>query len=409
MKILIVKQLFNPEPTAKSLDFAKELISRGHEVEVLTGFPSYPIGKIYDGHKQSLYKRETMEGVNLIRVPIYPNHSSSGLKRFLHYFSYAISATFIGLFLVKKPDVMFVYQGAIPVAIPAIIYKKLKGVPFLYDINDLWPETVGASGMLGNPRALKIINKWCNWNYRNANFITVATPGFKKSLISKDVSEKKIEIVSNWSRDKISDEELSGSIKNKYFDKEKINILYAGNLGIVQCLTTVLKAAKAIKSEGISNIQFVFLGSGADEENLKAYSKENDLTNVTFIPRVDSNEVSKYLNASDFLLVHLNKDKLFEITIPSKILAYLQSGRPILMGLKGDAADILNNAKAGFTFEPDNSQDLVSKLKQMISLENKEIEQMGANAKEYYKNNLSITSSVDKIEGQLLKLATEKN
>ncbi|WP_452221577.1 glycosyltransferase family 4 protein [Lacinutrix salivirga] len=404
MKILLVKQLFNPEPTAKSLDFAKELVARGHEVEVLTGFPSYPIGKIYKGYKQRLYKRETMEGVSLIRVPIFPDHSASGLKRFLHYISYAISATFIGLWLVKKPDVCFVYQGAIPVAIPAIVLKKLKGIPFLYDINDLWPETVAASGMMSKPIILKLINKWCHWNYRNADFITVATPGFKKSLIEKGVPEKKIEIVSNWSRDVISDEMLPNNILNTYFDKNKINILYAGNLGIVQSLKTILITAKSIQKQELNKIQFVFLGGGADENNLKEYAQTNNLKNVSFIPRVESAEVSKYLNAADFLLVHLNNNPLFEITIPSKILAYLKSGKPILMGLKGDASEILKNAKAGFTFEPDNSEDLETKIKKMISLSPDQIKEMGDNGKEYYKNNLSIISSVNKLEKNFIKI-----
>ncbi|WP_298418035.1 glycosyltransferase family 4 protein [uncultured Kordia sp.] len=405
MRIVIIKQLFNPEPTAKSLDFAKELVARGHDVEVLTGFPSYPIGKIYDGYKQRFYKREKMEGIDIIRVPIYPDHSASGLKRFFHYISYALSATFIGLFLIKKPDVAFVYQGAIPVAIPAIILKKIRKVPFLYDINDLWPETVAASGMLGSKRGLKIINKWCNMNYRNASFITVATPGFQKSLIEKGVPKEKLEIVSNWSRDKISTEELPAALKKQYFKKEKINILYAGNLGIVQSLQTILKTAKSLQEQGLTKIQFLFLGGGADEENLKQYAADELLKNVTFIPRVASEEVSKYLNAGDFLLVHLKKDKLFEITIPSKILAYLKSGKPILMGLRGDAADILNAANAGFTFEPDNSDDLEEKIKQMIALDAEKIAEMGTNGKVHYEENLSIISSVDKIERNLLKIA----
>ena len=150
MKILFIKQLFNPEPTAKSLDFALELKKRGHEVQVLTGFPSYPYGKIYDGYKQKLWEKENIEGIEVIRVPIYPNQSNSGFKRMLHYLSYAITASIFGLFLIKKPDVSFVYQGAIPVAIPAIILKKIKGVPFLYDINYLWQETVSVSAMMEN-------------------------------------------------------------------------------------------------------------------------------------------------------------------------------------------------------------------------------------------------------------------
>lgn len=404
MRILIVKQLFNPEPTAKSLDFAKELIARGHRVEVLTGFPSYPLGKIYPGYKQRFYKREVMEGVPLIRVPIYPSHSASGLKRFLNYFSYALSATFVGLFLIKKPQVCFVYQGAIPAAIPAIVLKKLRRIPFLYDINDLWPETVATSGMLTNKFALKLINGWCNLNYRNAGFITVCTPGFKKALILKGVPESKIEVVSNWSRDKIDAMELPQETKEKYFSNHTTNILYAGNLGIVQSLETILKAAKRLKETGNNKIRFIFLGGGADQENLQSKKTEWDLTNVSFIPRVESSEVSKYLNAADFLLVHLKKDPLFTITIPSKILAYLKSGKPILMGLEGDARDILEKAQAGYSFEPDNVQDLLAKIEKITSLNKDAHEKLSENAKVYYQESLSLEASVDKLERNLLNL-----
>lgn len=407
MRILLVKQLFNPEPTAKSLDFAKELQRRGHEVEVLTGFPSYPIGRIYDGYKQQLYKREVMEGVPLIRVPIYPDHSASGFKRFLHYLSYALSATCIGLFLVKKPDVCFVYQGAIPAAIPAVVLKWFRKIPFLYDINDLWPETVATSGMLTNKTALRVINAWCHFNYRNASFITVATPGFKKKLIEKGVPAQKLEVVSNWSRDEIKGEMVSEATRKKYFDASKITILYAGNLGIVQSLSTILSTAKQLQQEQNKRFQFVFLGGGADEENLKQQAKEWALENVSFIPRVASSEVSKYLNTADFLLVHLKKDDLFKITIPSKILAYLKSGKPILMGLEGDAADILNDAEAGYTFEPDNSEDLKAKLEKMAALNQDEIATLGKNAKKYYRENLSITASVDKIERNLKNIVND--
>ncbi len=407
MKILFVKQLFNPEPTAKSLDFAKELIRRGHQVEVLTGFPSYPIGKIYKGYKQRVYKREIIEGVSLIRIPIYPNHSSSGFKRFSHYLSYAFSATFIGLFLIKKPDVCFVYQGAIPAAIPAIILKKFRRIPFLYDINDLWPETVAASGMMKRKWALNIINAWCNFNYRTANFITVATPGFYKRLIAIGVPKEKLEIVSNWSRDVISEEKLPNNLLSEYFNDNNINILYAGNLGIVQSLSTVLKAAKKLKEDGNNKINFIFLGGGAEEDNLKQQALNWKLDNVQFISRVNSNEVTKYLNAADFLLVHLKKDDLFKITIPSKILAYLKSGKPILMGLEGDARDILENAQAGFSFEPDNYIDLENQIKKVMLLNKDEIKQMGARGKEYYKNNLSMVSSVNKLEENFKKIIKE--
>lgn len=397
MKILFIKQLFNPEPTAKSLDFALELQKRGHEVQVLTGFPSYPYGEIYDGYKQKLWQKETMEGIEVIRVPIYPNQSSSGFKRMLHYLSYAITATAIGLFLIKKPDVSFVYQGAIAVAIPAIILKTLKGVPFLYDINDLWPDTVAVSGMMGNRSLLRLIEKWCHFNYKNADHISVATPGFKRKLISRGVSERKITVVSNWSRDTFSYKKLPPNERKTIFPDEKLNILYAGNLGVVQSLYTVIDAAEIFQKRNNDKILFTFLGAGAEEENLKEYANNRNLKNVQFLPRVSSDEVIEYLNSADILLVHLRNNELFKITVPSKILSYLRTGKPILLGLRGDAQELVEDAEAGFMFEPENPDDLISNIENILDKNSDEVKTMGQKGKEYYNEFLSIESNTTKL------------
>ncbi|SFW65237.1 Glycosyltransferase involved in cell wall bisynthesis [Sinomicrobium oceani] len=398
MRILLIKQLFNPEPTAKSLDFALELKKRGHEVQVLTGFPSYPLGEIYEGYKQKLWKREVMEGIEVIRVPIYPNQSDNGMKRMLHYLSYAFSASLFGPFLVKRPDVAFVYQGAIPVGIPATVFKWFRGIPFVYDINDLWPETVAVSGMMKNKRLLKLINAWCDFNYRRASKITVATPGFKQRLIEKGVPESKISFVPNWSRDKYSTAGLDEELKENYFPGDKFHVLYAGNLGVVQALDIVLEVAQQLKQEGNSNIQFTLLGGGADEARLKNKRKQMELDNVQFIERVDGGEVTKYLNSADALLVHLKNTDLFEITIPSKILSYLRTGKPILMGLKGNAAEIIKTSGAGFLFEPQDADDLKQKLDELYHLSRDERKNMGKKGIEYYDNNLSIVASTEKLE-----------
>ena len=401
MKILFIKQLFNPEPTAKSLDFAKELVSRGHQVQILTGFPSYPIGKIYPGYKQKFLFKEKIEGIEVFRVPIYPSQSNNGMKRMMHYLSYAISASLIGPFVVSKPDVSFVYQGAITVGIPAVIFKWFRGVPFVYDINDLWPETIEVSGMLKNKLAIKLIDKWCNFNYKQASRITVATPGFKKRLIEKSIPENKIDFVPNWSRDLLHKESLEEPFLTKIFPKTKINILYAGNLGVVQSLYNVLDAMDLIQKKGINDLKLVLLGGGAEENNLKNYASELNLKNIDFVDRVDGNEVGLYLNSADILFVHLKNTDLFSITIPSKILSYLRTSKPILLGLKGDAKDIINASGAGMCFDPDNVSDLVSKILKFHSMTKEERRDMGAKGPVYYGKHLSIESSTEKLINNL--------
>ncbi len=405
MKVLFIKQLFYPEPTAKSLDFALELKKRGHEVQVLTGFPSYPHGKIYKGYKQKIWQKEFIQGIEVIRVPIYPNQSNSGFKRMLHYLSYAVSATLIGLFLVKKPDVAFVYQGAIPVAIPAIVLKTIRGVPFLYDINDLWPDTVEVSGMMENKKLFKLINSWCNFNYNQASHISVATSGFKKKLTERGIKDEKITVVPNWSRDKLTTAKLPENKREKIFPEGKLQILYAGNLGVVQSLHTVLDAAKHFESEGNNEIQFTFLGAGAEEKNLKEYSDLNKLSNVQFLPRVSSEEVGLYLNSADVLLVHLKDVDLFKITIPSKILSYLRTGKPILLGLRGDSEEIIKSSNAGLLFEPENKEDLIHQIMVLRNLGLKDRAKMGRNGKNYYEKYLSLESSTSKLISCFTRIA----
>lgn len=405
MKILFIKQLFNPEPTAKSLDFALELKKRGHDVQVLTGFPSYPLGRIYEGYRQKLWERETIEGIEVIRVPIYSNQSDNGAQRMMHYLSYAFSASLPGLFLVRKPDIAFVYQGAIPVGIPAVLLKWLRGVPFVYDINDMWPESVAVSGMMKNKTFIRWIEKWCKFNYRQAGKITVATPGFKEKLINKGVAPEKIEFVPNWSRDKYSKETLPLELTEKYFPKDRFHILYAGNLGVVQELDVFLHAALNFQQRKDDSIQFTLLGGGADEKRLKNKQKELGLENVQFLPRVDGSEVVKYLNTADALFVHLKNSPLFEITIPSKILSYLRTGKPILLGLKGNAADIITEAGAGYLFAPGNVDDLIRSIEQLLANTNEEREEMGKKGMKYYNDHLSIASSTDKLEMAFYELS----
>ena len=180
MRILILTQWFDPEPTFKGLLFARELAARGHEVEVLTGFPNYPDGKVYPGYRIRPWVREKIDGINVLRVALYPSHNKSGLNRVFNYLSFAFSAAVIGSALIRKPDVMYVYHPPITVGFAAIVIGFLRRTPFIYDICDLWPDTVGASGMMSNPMALSLIGKWCNYVYRRAQHVTVVSPGFKR-------------------------------------------------------------------------------------------------------------------------------------------------------------------------------------------------------------------------------------
>ena len=197
MRILMLTQWFNPEPIFKGLTFAKELVRRGHEVEVLTGFPNYPGGEIYQGYRQRLWQREVLDDIPVVRVPLYASHDSSSFRRALNYGSFALSSASLGAGLIKRPDVMYVYQP-ITIGLAATVIKYLRQTPFVIDIQDLWPEFLPATGMINNKKALWLIGKWCEFVYRQASRVTTLSPGFKEAIVNRGIPADKVEVVYNW-------------------------------------------------------------------------------------------------------------------------------------------------------------------------------------------------------------------
>ena len=212
--------------------------------------------------------------------------------------------------------------------------------------------------------------------------------GFKGRLVTEGVSEDRVTVIPNWSLS-LSDGESSGlDLRQKLGWTDHFVILFAGNMGDAQALTTVLDAAKLLESD--DHVHFAFLGGGVALDSLKDRASMLGLTNVQFLPRVTTEEVGSYLQASDALLVHLKKDPLFSITIPSKIQAYLQAGRPILIGVEGDASDLVSEAGAGLIFEPENASDMAEKTRMLAELSVEEREAMSQNGARYYREELSL-------------------
>ena len=161
MRILILSQFFDPEPIVKGLPFARELSRRGHAVEVLTGFPNYPGGKLYPGYRLRPWQREVLDGIPVHRVALYPSHDGSAVRRTANYASFALSAAVAGPFLVRKPDVVYVYHPPATVGLPALVFRALRGCPVVYDVQDLWPDSVASSRMVGSPWIIKALDRWC--------------------------------------------------------------------------------------------------------------------------------------------------------------------------------------------------------------------------------------------------------
>ena len=404
MRILLLTQWFEPEPTFKGLLFARELAARGHDVEVLTGFPNYPGGDVYPGYRIRPWVRERIDGMSILRVALYPNHDKSGFRRVLNYVSFAISAALIGSTLVRKPDVMYVYNPPATIGLPAVALGLLRRVPFVFDICDLWPDTVAASGMLSNPAALTLLGKWCDFVYRRARHIVVVSPGFKQQLVRRGVRPEKVDVIYNWCDEAtIQPIRPDPALASNLGLSDHFNVMFAGTMGMGQALNSVLDAA-ALCRQTIPKVRFVFVGGGVDRSRLEKKAEDLGLTNVRFLPRQPMSAMGTVLGLADVLLVHLKDHPLFDLTIPSKAQAYMASGKPVLMAVRGDAAQLVTQSGGGLVCEPEDPRSIAAAVAQFASMSPEERHSIGEAGKRFYDEQLSLRVGVSKFEALFARI-----
>lgn len=391
----------------KGLPLAKALQGRGHEVSVLTGFPNYPGGRLYPGYESQSFKSEVMDGVVVDRVPLFPSHDRSGVRRALNYLSFAGTSSLSSIFRKQRPDVVWVYN-LVTLAPTWSIMRALHGCAVVLEVQDLWPESVVGSGMMRGAATLKkILAAGCAAAYRSADRLVAQSPGFKRHLMQLGVPSDRIDVIYNWTDEadaSFSPRELS-AVRERSGMSDRFTILFAGTMGTVQALDCVIDAAAQL-SQSAPQVEFVLLGGGVDVERLK--KRANGRTNVRFLPRCSSQEARELSCAADALLVHLKDDRLFSITIPSKTQSYLRAGRPILMGVRGDAASLVELAGAGFSFEPENAGSLVETVLRLLCCSPEDLRAMGSDGREFYDQKLSLEQGVSQLENTLAQAITAK-
>jgi glycosyltransferase involved in cell wall biosynthesis len=400
MKILILTQWYPPEPAILLQELAQTLQTKGHEITVLTGFPNYPSGKIYPGYRLRLFEREKLEGILVIRVPLYLNHSQSSIKRAVNYISFAVSCSILGFWLAPRPNVIFVYHPPLTIGLPAWMLSRLWGVQFVYQVQDMWPETLSATGMLKNRQLLLLVGRFARWVYSKAHSILVISSGFRKNLIDKGISPKKVCIISNWAEGEIAQRGVPDlSLAQRLGLAGRFNVMFAGNMGEAQGLETVLEAAKLL--EDFPNIQFVFVGNGIALPRLIEMAKAQSLSNVRFLGRFHHDAMPGLYALADVLLVHLKDDPLFRITIPHKVLSYLGTGKPILAAVAGDAAELVGTSRAGIVCSPENPRALADAIRHMYAMPTGDRQAMGERGRKTAQTLYSRDELIRKIEGIL--------
>ena len=405
MRVLFLSQFFQPEPLSRGLPFAQELVRRGHCVEVLTGFPNYPGGNIYPGYRLSTWKRETMDGVPVLRVPLYPSHDRSAVRRVATYASFLLSAATLGLALSGPFDVVYVYHPPITAGLAAIAFKRLRGTPFIIDIQDLWPDALGATGMMVNAGVLGAVSEICRLVYGEAARIVALSNGFACTLAERGVPPDKIRVIPNWCLEAdLKSAPSAPDLAVRLGMDNRFNVVFAGTFGLAQRLDTVLDAASLLQN-AFPAVQFVLLGTGVDDERLRQRVATERLANVRFLGWRPPSEAGQVIALADVLLAHLKDDPLFAITVPSKTQAYLAAGRPIIMAVRGDAAEMVTAARAGLTVKPEHPRALADAIIALYSMPESEREAMGRNGQSYYAAQLSLAAGVDRFEEVLSSVA----
>lgn len=392
-RLILLTQWFDPEPTFKGLLFARALQDRGYDVEVVTGFPNYPGGKVYEGYRIRPIQRENIDGVVITRLALFPSHDGRALPRVINYLSFFLTAFVYLTFVARRADILYAYHPPVTVGLAAAIAKLFRRTPSVLDVQDMWPDTISATGMLDSSLPLRIVGSVCRWVYARMSHIVVLSPGFKRLLIERGVPSEKISVIYNWA-DEAAIVAASNIRPASMPDNGRFRLMFAGNMGLAQNLDIVLDAAKIVAASN-PNIDFCFLGSGLEANRISRRAAEERLACVQFFPKVPMAEVGSYLAAADCLLVNLCPDPLFEITIPSKTQAYMSAGRPIIMGVSGDAAALVADAKAGITVLPGDVHAFANAVLKMAAMSDTERSKMANAGQEYYQAHLSLHCGVD--------------
>jgi lipopolysaccharide/colanic/teichoic acid biosynthesis glycosyltransferase/glycosyltransferase involved in cell wall biosynthesis len=408
MRILLLTQYYPPEPVTKFADVARALREQGHDVQVITGFPCYPAGKTYLGYRQRPYHEETANGILVTRVPQFPDHSRSIIRRACYYLSFALMAATIGLWRARTADVILVYQSAAPTGVAAWFLSRLKRIPYVLDVADLWPESVAASGMMRSRILIQMISACMRFIYHGAARITVITEGYRQRLVELGVPAEKLSLVHYWhAAGQFDPLPYDAALARKEQLEARFNVMYCGAMGPVQELETVLEAAALLTGDS-PRVQFVLVGDGVAFPQLVDQARQQNLANVRFLGRRSPQEVQQLAPMADVQLVHLQTDALSRISIPSKTFSCMASARPILMAVEGEASQLVEKHACGVTVPPSDPQAMADAIRRLTAMPADELEQMAANGRRAYLDYYCSAIQIPKFESLLREVVANE-
>lgn len=399
MRVIYLCQHFPPEtgaPQIRVYEVSKELISRGHQVEVITAFPHHPHGIIPEEYKGRFYMFENWDGIPVHRSWIYPSPKGSFWKRLASYFSFTFSA-FYSILKSKPTDVIICNSPPLFLGITGYLGAKMKRAKFVFNVADIWPESAVELGILKNRSFIRMAERLEMFLYRKSWKIATATEGIKEYMVRKGKKEEDVFLLPNGvNTDTFAPQSKNTELLREVGIKDKKVFMYAGNLGYAQGLDSVLRAAALLKDKQ-PDAHFLFVGDGQEREKLLNLKEELQLDNVTFYGSVPVSAMPDMFAAADYSIVSLRNIELFKGARPSKIFPAISSGVPVLYCGNGESAAILEEYNCGKIAPPENPEGIAAAVSDLMSVSDKDYQTMRENGRKLAIDQYSWKSIVDDI------------
>lgn len=408
MKILTVSQYYYPE-VFRITDICSGLVERGHEVDVLTSLPNVPQGKFYDGYGWFHRGEKYYKGVHIDRVGVVERSKSNKLLWTLNCASFAINSLFhLPAYLKKEYDAVFVFNNSpVTVILPALVFSKIKKIPNLIYILDIWPESlyslVGADHINKNSLFYRISSAVCKWLYKSGDTLLISSKGFEEKLRDMGLSSR-FSYFPNYAEEIKEDDSFSVSREDLGFDDDDFVVGFAGGMGPAQGIDLVLEAAERLKHD--KNLKLLLMGDGTEYNKLKEIVKEKNLTDKVLLPGwIALERLPAYMRICDCMMMCLKDNEVLNITVPAKLQTYMSYAKPVIAFMNGAGAGVVQDACCGVSVQAEDVAGLTKAFSRLRSMEKSELEKIGANGKRYCDEVFERSKILDLLEKEL-SLAT---
>jgi len=394
--ILVIAQYFYPEQFRIN-DICTEWVKRGYKVTVVTGIPNYPQGKYYDGYGLFKKRKETYNGMDIIRIPLIPR-GNNVIMLALNYLSFVVSGFFWKIFTRIKADYVFIFEvSPMTQALPGVWYARKRKIPCYLYVQDLWPENVEIITGIKNKRIIGTIGKMVDYIYRGCTRIFTTSESFVKSIHGRGVPLDKIEYWPQYAEDfYVPIEEMSIPEIPK---DDAFNIIFAGNIGIAQGLDILPKAAEIIQARSDKRIRFNIVGDGRYKNEFVNIVNSKGLDDMfNFIPKQPATRIPEFMASNDAAFLSLTDNPLFAMTIPAKLQSYMACGLPNIASAAGETAKIIKESNSGLCSSPGNEEELAENIIQLASKLKEELNKLGNNARKYYEENFDKQTLLDRMD-----------